>query len=211
MRGRDTLSPMSHTLQEVASITGKPYAVIKKHAQRGKLGTIRDGRSVLVTEDQLALYQSAEALDGLSDAVRARNGTGTPALIEAGNVIARLPSPVLNAILEGMPLTGKPKPRAGGPEPFREISKTVAHKAQVPEPTDDDPHGSKPIGSHGVTRRAGSGPATRRGACGVTWTWNGLLWEGGGSAEGRQLGEGITPASPYSHLRPSSPPRRAHG
>lgn len=203
---------MSHTLQEVAQITGKPYAVVKKHAQRGKLGTTRDGRSVLVTDDQLALYQSAEALDELSDAVRASNGTGTPQLVEAGNVIARLPSPVLNAILEGLPLTGKPKPRAGGPEPFREASRAVPHKGPVAEPTEDDPHNSKPIGfAWRDTPRWKRTDETTWSLSGTTWTWNGMLWEGGGSAEGRTLGEGISPASPYSHLRPSSPPRRAHG
>lgn len=200
---------MSHTLQEVAQITGKPYAVVKKHAQRGKLGTTREGRAVLVSDDQLAVYQSAEALDEVADALRASNGTGTPQLVEAGNVIARLPPPVLTAILEGLPLMGKPKPRAGGPEPFREASKGVAHKGPVSEPTDDDPHNGKRVGfAWRDAPRWRHSSETTWSLFETTWTWNGLLWEGGGAAEGRTLGEGISPASPYSHLRPSSPPRK---
>lgn len=197
---------MSYTLQQVAQTTGRPYAVIKKHAQRGKLQTVLEGRNRVVTEEGLAAYQAAEGLEKVADAVR---NPETPLSElktrsnEAGNAISRLPPKIRDAILDGMPKTGKGG-HSGKSEPFRNAVGGEIRDAEGPEePNDDNPHGGKPVGF-----RWGEAPRWKHSSTdswsldGAIWTWNGLMWEGSGKAEGRTLADDISPANPYSEKRP---------
>lgn len=203
---------MSHTLQEVAKITERPYAVVKKHAQRGKLQTVLEGRSRVVTEEALAAYQAAEGLERTAAALRVVNDDLTElreAVGEAGNAIARLPSHVLGAILDGMPKTGKGG-HSGRSTAFLEAKEGIPSKEPPVEPDEEvDPHGGRPVGFQWGEAPRWKHVSESTWAIGkATWTWNGLGWEAGGSIVGREIGEGISPANPYSEKRPMAPSRK---
>lgn len=200
---------MSHTLQEVAKATGRPYAVVKKHAQRGKLRTTKEGRAVVVTDDDLALYQASEGLERVAVELRVVEGDTTSlreASGEAGNAIARLPPKVAQAILDGIPRTGKGG-HGGSPEPFRKATRDIPRpEIVIVEPSDEDPHAGHPVGFAWKENPRWERVSPLTWAIGeASWTWNGMGWEGSGSNKGKTLGVGISPASPYSERRPLSP------
>lgn len=198
-----------YTLQQVAQLTRQSYMVVKKHAQRGKLQTVVQGRNRVVTEDGLAAYQAAEGLERVAEGVRGpetdQNALKTlrEASKEAGNAISRLPPKVRDAILDGMPKTGKGG-HAGKSEPFRNAVGGEIRDAEVlEEPDDDNPHGGKPVGFQWrETPRWKRTSESTWSLDGALWTWNGLMWEGGGKAEGRSLADDVSPANPYADKRP---------
>ena len=204
---------MSHTLQEVAKITGLHYAVVKKHAQRGKLKTSLEGRNRVVSDDDLAAYQASDALDKLSDALRDVDGDVKELKIasgEAGNHISRLPSHIRDAILNGMPKTGKGG-HVGRSTDYLTAIEGVPTNPELEEPDEDvDPHGGRKIGFQWAETPRWKRVSESTWAIGnAKWTWNGLGWEGSGAAAGRELGEGVSPANPYSSKRPLAPSKKA--
>ena len=204
---------MSHTLQEVAKITGLPYAVVKKHSQRGKLRSMLAGRTRVVSDDDLAAYQAAMSLEKVAGELRTVDGDTKPlktASLEAGNHIARLPSNIRTAILDGMPKTGKGG-HAGKAEAFLASIEGVPHREPLEEPDEDvDPHGGKPVGFQWDEAPRWKRVSETTWAIGqAKWIWNGIGWEGAGAVDGRDLGEGVSPANPYSQKRPLAPSQKA--
>jgi len=61
---------LGRTLHEVSASTGIDIAVLKKHAQRGKLRTTRGGRRVLVSDDDLLAYLMSEEVARVADRTR---------------------------------------------------------------------------------------------------------------------------------------------
>ena len=188
---------MSYTLAEVAERTGKTQANLRKLIERGQLRAEKESGRLMVSDEALEALLGGEVLDQAADEVRAGKTH------EVGNTIARLPGRILSAILEGAGSTSKPA-RAPSPEPFRRATEGVPRQ-EVPVET-DDPHWGFPVGHRFV-----DGPRWQRKnkntwVCGDgSYTWNGFLWEGGGSREGVTLAEGISPANPDSHFRPLAP------
>lgn len=188
------------TLAEVATATGQSLAVVRKHAQRGKLHTEHRGTTLVVTDEAFDAYV---ATDGLRDAADAVEASGR--VREAGHHIARLPSRILEAILAGTP---KEKKKVGDSVAFREATAGIpAPATPLVEPDDDNPHGAAPIGHQWIDSPRWKRISEDTWALGATarYTWNGMFWEGHGTVEGRQLGDGISPAHPFSHLRPIQP------
>lgn len=189
------------TLQEFAAETGVAYATLKKHAQRGQLKTRREGARIFIADEDAETYMVAHGLEKAADAVREFGSEGEAAVREVGNVIARLPARVQTAILEGLPTTKKP----GSPDAFL---KAAAAVPQLPEVSgeSDDPHFGRPIGyQHAESPRWKRVSESRWSLNGSSWDWNGLFWEGKGDAEGRAIGEGISPSNPFSDQRPLGP------
>ncbi len=185
------------TLNEVAERTGQSLETIRKHAQRGKLVTSKSGTSVTVSEAAFDAYLAASGLRKAADKVE-RTGK----VREAGNILAKLPDHVARAILDGLPTSKKP----GNGEMFKKATRNVSKNVEMPEPSDEDPHNSAPIGwqwSESPRWKRVDENSWKLGS--AVWRWNGLAWEGSGTVEGRMLGDGISPASPYSDKRPMEP------
>lgn len=186
---------MSYTLAEVADRTGKTQANLRKLIERGQLIAEKEGGRTVITDEALDNFMGGGILDQAADEVRAGKA------IETGNTIARLPPKILSAILEGLPTSKKP---AGSPEPWLTATKGL-HKQELPVET-DDPHWGFKVGHRHV-----DGPRWERKNKNTwvhddaSWTWNGFLWEGGGSRSGITLAEGISPAHPNTHFRPLAP------
>jgi hypothetical protein len=109
-----------------------------------------------------------------------------------------------------MPKTGKGG-HAGKPETFLKAIEGVPRNPPLEEPDEDvDPHGGHPIGFQWAETPRWKRISESTWAIGnAKWIWNGLGWEGAGAAAGRELGEGISPANPYSEKRPVAPSKKA--
>ena len=195
---------MTLTLQEVAQRTGRPYAVLKKHAQRGKLITHRDGARTVIEESDLEAYLLSEHL---SEAVDRAEGQPLDTVTrEVGNTIGRAPQFVIDSIIAGIPTQKKP----GSSTAFKTAIESIPKRQieDVSGPVDpDDPHCGFPIGWIHQFQPKWARVNSSRWSLGDAWyVWNGIFWEGGGVREGVILGEGQSPASPYSDCRPLSAP-----
>lgn len=192
---------MTKTLAEVAEITGRPEATLRKHIQRGRLiATVEAGRSV-VSDPDLDRYLTAEELTTTAETVR-KPETNVPR--EIGNMIGRLPPSIANAILDGMPTQKKP---AGDPEAFKKDTKNTRKNPPV-EIDDSDPHRGYPIGyQHTEKPRWKRTSKSTWSLDGATFAWNGMGWEGGGARDGMLLTDDVSPADPYSDKRPLGPPK----
>lgn len=194
---------MSHTLAEIAEITGKSQAVLRKHIERGKLAVSKDGNRILVEDEALEAYQASDIFEEASVASQTKNGW------EVGNIIARLPTRFLNAILDGIPTAKK----AGSPTAWEAATIDVPKR---PTPVKDgDPHWGFKVGHqhNDEPRWARSNSNTwRLGDATFTWDPEMKAWVGGGVRSGVYLhddleGEGnISPANPATHFRPLAPP-----
>lgn len=193
---------MSITLQEASTRSGVAYALLKKHAQRGKLRTSKDGPRLLVEEADLDAYLAAEKLGRTAAAVE-----GQPVAViarEFGNAIASLPSHVQAAILEGMPTQKSP---GGSSAPFKKAVEGIPKRVAAPDvPEDVDPHRGFAVGhQHRHAPRWKRTSSSTWSLDGASWSWNGMFWEGGGSRDGQTLAVGISPAAPMADYRPIQP------
>jgi excisionase family DNA binding protein len=186
---------VTHSLQEVAELTGRSQAVLRKHIERGKLRATKDGSRTTISDDDLDRYLAADELDKTSHAL-----TTTDDLTPLSTLLARLPPKIQQAILDGMP-SGK---KQGSPEPFKKaVADLRGDTLPVAGADADDPHQGHPRGfAHSSAPRwKRTGPSTwtlgKR-----TFSWNGFGWEGGQDAEGTELEEGISPANGQPDLRP---------
>ena len=196
---------MPLTLQEVATKTGQSYDLLKKHAQRGRIKTYKEGGRIMVADADLDAYLASQELGAVVEVA------GRPATIygrDLGNTISRLPTSVQSALLEAMPTS---KNGAGHPEL---VEKAVANLGpgyvhqSVPEVDPEDPHCGFPVGyRHASSPRWGRTSEDTWELNGATLTWTGLFWVAGGSwaNSDRSFGEGISPASPHAEMRPLTP------
>lgn len=185
----------TYSIAQIAEMTGSSEGTLRQHASRGHLRTMKQGTRSVVTQPDLDAYLSAEALVATVPKVRATNAD-VPR--EIGNMIARLPKAVGDAILEGLPTTK----RAGSGEAYR---KAVAKLPQYPAVADSgDVHWGYPIGyQHKTAPRWKRVSESTWNLDGASWSWNGFEWEGGGSRDNvPPLGDGVSPASPYADQRP---------
>jgi hypothetical protein len=200
----DRVSDLS--LQEAAEKAGVKLDLLRKHIQRGKLRATKqddDGR-ITVTEDDLDLYIAGEGLDKMSTAAHSVAGTTKTfreTTREIGNLWGQVPPHVTGAILEGLPTSKK----QGSSEPFERATKNLPKSEPVDE-FSDDPHFGRPVGyRHKSSPRWTHINQSTWELDGAKWSWNGMFWEGGGSAVGRTLGDGISPGAPAADRRPLAP------
>lgn len=186
------------TLKEVADKTGRSEAVLRKHMERGKLRTTKEGGRTVVDGDDLDAYMTSEELSATAVAVL----TSPDVPREIGNMIARLPRRVAESILMAMPTSKKV---TGAPELVDKAMRGLAKNPPADEGS-DDPHFGHPVGfQHAESPRWKRTTSTTWALGDAKWSWNGLEWEGGGSRDGQSLGEGISPAAPASDRRPIAP------
>ena len=192
-----------HTLGEVATKTGQTLETVRKHVQRGKLVATKSGSAVTVSDEALDAYIASSGLRQAAMKVEA-----TQQVREAGNVIAKLPVHVVEAILAGIPM-GKKK--VGDSVAFQRATADLPMtETGVVEPTDENPHGGTKVGFQWQEAPRWKRVTENGWKLGdAIWAWNGLGWEGQGSMEGRVLGDGISPANPYSAKRPMEPSKPA--
>jgi excisionase family DNA binding protein len=184
------------TLQRAAERAGIPFETFRKAAQRGHIRTVREGERVLVESDDLDLYLATQKL---KEAIPLAQTDTERFIRDVGNAIARMPTQIQQGILEGI---GHGKVQAS-PEPARRAMKAFPKTQEAPPHEVDDPHFGNPVGYRHSSRPAWKRISASTWRLGdATWSWNGLGWEGGGSAAGRALGDGISPASPYADQRP---------
>lgn len=195
------------TLKEAADKAGISYAGIRKDAERGKIKTTRDGQRTMVSDEALAAYMASKSLVRLSESI-ASNGKMsnlTAGVRELGNIWANLDPKIQQAILDGVPRTSNGKVSGGNSEAWRRATKGRRERPVVE--ASDDPHFGHPIGyQHHTTPRWKRTSESTWSLGDVTWSWNGLVWEGGGAAAGRVISDdSVSPAAPASDRRPLGP------
>lgn len=182
------------TFSEAAERANVAEATLRKHAQRGKLVTKRVEGQVVISEEALAAYQAGVTLVAAGRAIQSGR--------EIGNLFGNLPTPVRDAILQAMPTQKKAE---GHPELVDKAFRGIAHHGPVDEES-DDPHFGHPIGyQHKTSPRWKRINASTWSLGGATWSHNGIMWVGGGLREGKELGEGVSPAAPAADRRPLAP------
>jgi len=193
------------SLQQAAAKYGVPYALLKKHAQRGKIEITKDGSRTSVTDEAMEAYRDAEKLGTAVDTMsRAADHSGYRDL---GNVIANLGSKAQEAILAGMPLAGRaPGPRSGNSDAFKALPTRGDIDEHPLVKHADDIHFMFPVGfAHSSSPRWERVDESTWKLGDATYTFTGFGWEGGGSKAGVILGDGITPAHPDAGRRPLGP------
>lgn len=188
------------SLKEASEKTGRSETILRKHIERGKLRATKEGNRSVIDSKDLDAYMTSEELSATAVAVL----TSSDVPREVGNMIARLPRPVAEAILMGMPTSKK---ALGSPELFDRATRSLTRNRPSMQ-DNDDPHFGYPVGyQHTEAPRWKRTSNTTWSLEGAKWSWNGIEWEGGGSRDGQSLGEGITPAHPASDRRPTPPPK----
>jgi excisionase family DNA binding protein len=187
-----------YTVGQVAKLAGVNEATVRQHIVRGRLIAEKDGGRTLITQAALDAYLTEDALVETAAEVR-KPGANVPR--EIGNMLARLPAHVAEAILAGIPTAKK----AGSPDAFNMAIEQLP-KREVPE-EEGDPHAGYPIGHQHLE------PPRWKRVSDSTWrlddaafTWSGSQWVG--TRDGAFLGEGISPSSPWSDRRPLAPAKK---
>lgn len=165
------------TLQEISRTTGIEVSTLKKHAQRGKLKTSRDGTRVMVDDADLEAYLASEEVARTADSVRGKSMDDVAD--DISSMIARMPQSAKDAILRRM-TTERPKAirdvklmsvaLVSDPLPGQEF------KVVKPEPT--DAHFGFPVGyQHPDDPKWKRVSETAWRLKGQTYSWNGLFWD----------------------------------
>lgn len=201
---------MKLTLQQAAERAGITYEAMKKHSQRGRLRTTKDGSSSVIDSDDLDAYIATGAM---ADAVAAAQGKDGPGVArEIASAIQNMSPSIQQAILDGLPSPSSKK--LGGSESFKKVRDRQPQNpaaAQIEAEAETaralGPHCGYPIGhQHEYPPRWYRSSESTWRMEGASWSWNGFEWEGGGMRAGATLGEGISPADPDADRRPSAPP-----
>lgn len=190
---------MSYTLAEVAAKTGKSQVNLRKMIERGQLEAEKAGGRVMVTEEALDRLLGAQILEDAADEVRLGNTH------EVGNIFARLPNQIANAILAGIPQSGSNPKKPGDSKAWQKATEGIPRHV-YPETDPDDPHMGFEVGHRHRTSPRWTRSSKNTWSLGdASWTWNGFLWEGGGSKVGMTLDQSISPAHPDATMRPLAP------
>lgn len=187
---------MSHTLAEVAEQTGKTQTILRKHIERGKLRATKDGPRLLIEDEDLEDYLASDIFEEASVAVQQNKNSW-----EIGNIIAKLPVRLRNAISDGMPTAKK----AGSPDAWIAATNDIP-KQRVPV-QDGDPHWGFTVGyQHLEEPRWTRNNSSTWSIGGASYSWDPAgIWVGGGTKEGIFLPDDISPANPDTHFRPLAP------
>ena len=188
----------TYSLSEISKATGVSEVVLRQHVSRGQLRADKAGGRLMVAQADLDAYLATREVSSTAKALKAPSAD-VPR--EIGNMFARLPSSVVEAILGGMPTAKK----AGSGDAFRKLSEQLPHQP-VPEAS-GDPHWGFAIGyQHREAPRWKRVSDSTWSLDGVSWRWDGYEWVG--SKPDATLGMGISPASPWSDQRPLAPARK---
>jgi len=191
-------------LKDAADKAGISYAAMRKDAERGKIKVKRDGNRTVTTDEDLAAYMASKGLAKLADTLGDTKAV-TAGVRELGNIWANLDPKLQAAILDGIPKTSNGKVSGGNAEAWKRATKGRREVSVTEE--SPDPHFGHPVGyRHRQTPRWGRISESTWELDGATYSWNGLVWEGGGKAEGRVLSDdNVSPAAPASDRRPLAP------
>jgi hypothetical protein len=154
------------TLQEVARETGVDIAVLKKHVQRGKLRSVKDGARTMIEDDALEAYRTSEELAKVAEGVR-----GQPMATvtrDIGSLIAGMSQSARDQILRHLSSEPQRKPR--------QTVETNSVSAAAVDPK--DVHFGFPIGyAHPNDPKWKRITASTWKLGGQKYSWNGLFWE----------------------------------
>lgn len=194
------------SLAEVAERTGLGIETLRKHVQRNKLRATRgDDGKYSVKDADLELYMAGDLFASMTAAAHDAAKPAPEAVRELGNIFGQVPTNILNAILSGIPHSSNKGTSPGNPAAFLAATKGMPPGPPVIEDS-EDPHFGHPIGyAHEVSPRWKRISESTWELDKARWSFNGFGWEGSGSADGRELAEGISPAAPASDRRPLAP------